>query len=57
MLTLDDIYAFNPNFGTAPDFEPSLAVGETAAEFQGLNCGLRAKGFAEAGLTDPLAGA
>ncbi|TFD31218.1 iron ABC transporter ATP-binding protein [Cryobacterium cryoconiti] len=40
VLTLDDIYAFNPNFGSAPDFEPTLAEGETAAEFQGLNCGL-----------------
>ncbi|TFC90903.1 MULTISPECIES: iron ABC transporter ATP-binding protein [Cryobacterium] len=40
VLTLDDIYAFNPNFGTAPDFEPSLSAGQTAAEFQGLNCGL-----------------
>ena len=40
VLTLDDVYAFNPNYGTAPDFAPKTASGKTASEFQGLNCGL-----------------
>ena len=40
VLTLDDVYAFNPNYGVAPGFEATSASGKTAAEFQGLNCGL-----------------
>ncbi|TFC94877.1 iron ABC transporter ATP-binding protein [Cryobacterium sinapicolor] len=40
VLTLDDIYSFNPNYGSAPDFDPTIATGKTAAEFKGLNCGL-----------------
>ncbi|MCY7289292.1 MAG: iron ABC transporter ATP-binding protein [Cryobacterium sp.] len=40
VLTLDDVYAFNPNYGTAPGFAPTTAPGKIASEFQGLNCGL-----------------
>ncbi|PJJ61608.1 iron ABC transporter ATP-binding protein [Compostimonas suwonensis] len=40
LLTPDDVYAFNPNFGTQPDYAP--AEGSSAAEIvaaQGLSCG------------------
>ncbi|HSP75237.1 MAG TPA: iron ABC transporter ATP-binding protein [Cryobacterium sp.] len=56
VLTLDDLYAFNPNFGTAPGFKPALAAGKTAAEYQGLNCGLlnqSSGGIVEVSVTQP----
>ena len=40
LLTLDDVYAFNPNFGTDPSYKPTSASAKTAASFQGLTCGL-----------------
>jgi hypothetical protein len=40
-LTQDDVYAFNPNYGTAPDFSPEAgSAAATAAEFDGFACGL-----------------
>jgi hypothetical protein len=40
VLTPDDIYAFNPNFGAAPDFEPSKgSAASTAVAYEGLACG------------------
>lgn len=38
VLTADDLYAFNPNYGTAPAFEPT-GDAATAAEYDGLACG------------------
>ncbi|WP_157509349.1 iron ABC transporter ATP-binding protein [Glaciibacter superstes] len=40
LLTMDDVYAFNPNFGTAPDYVPTAGSAvETAAGYNGLVCG------------------
>ncbi|TFD05611.1 MULTISPECIES: iron ABC transporter ATP-binding protein [unclassified Cryobacterium] len=40
LLTLQDVYDFNPNYGTAPDYSPSAgSLGETAATYNGLTCG------------------
>lgn len=38
VLTPDDVYAFNPNFGSAPDYKPSGAA-ETAVSHDGVACG------------------
>lgn len=38
VLSPDDIYAFNPNFGTAPDFEPTGLVA-SAPSYGGVACG------------------
>ncbi|WP_160141119.1 iron ABC transporter ATP-binding protein [Cryobacterium shii] len=40
VLTLDDVYEFNPNYGTAPDFKPGGALAKKAVEYDGLTCGL-----------------
>ena len=40
LLTPDDVYAFNPNYGTAPDFTASADPAKTALSYQGLACGL-----------------
>jgi hypothetical protein len=40
LLTPDDVYAFNPNYGTDPAYQPTSASAKTAASFQGLTCGL-----------------
>ena len=40
VLTLDDVYAFNPNYGSAPGFTATSASGTKAVQFQGLDCGL-----------------
>ncbi|TFC80382.1 iron ABC transporter ATP-binding protein [Cryobacterium cheniae] len=56
VLTLDDVYAYNPNYGSAPGFEPTLDAGQKAAEFQGLNCGLlhqSSGGTIEVSVTQP----
>ncbi|MFC6357415.1 iron ABC transporter ATP-binding protein [Luethyella okanaganae] len=40
LLTADDVYAFNPNFGTAPDYSPTSGSGAAAAvDDKGLACG------------------
>ena len=40
VLSADDVYAFNPNFGTAPAYEPEAgSAAATAVEFNGLACG------------------
>ncbi|MFC5929093.1 iron ABC transporter ATP-binding protein [Cryobacterium melibiosiphilum] len=38
VLTAEDVYAFNPNFGTAPAFEPT-GDAATAVEYNGVACG------------------
>ncbi|RNE63641.1 iron ABC transporter ATP-binding protein [Cryobacterium tepidiphilum] len=38
VLSPDDIYAFNPNFGTAPDYQPTGVVA-TAPAYGGVACG------------------
>lgn len=40
LLTLDNIYAYNPNFGVDPDYQPSSALAERAIELGGTSCGL-----------------
>jgi hypothetical protein len=41
VLTQDDVYAFNPNYGTAPDFSPEAGSDAAIAEkFDGVACGL-----------------
>ncbi|TFD81156.1 iron ABC transporter ATP-binding protein [Cryobacterium fucosi] len=40
LLTPDDVYAFNPNYGTAPGFTATSATAKTALSYQGLACGL-----------------
>lgn len=40
VLTLDDVYEFNPNYGTAPDFEPGGALAKKAVRYDGIACGL-----------------
>ena len=40
LLTLQDVYDFNPNYGTAPDYSPTAGgLAETAADYNGLTCG------------------
>ncbi|MFO7690571.1 MAG: iron ABC transporter ATP-binding protein [Cryobacterium sp.] len=40
VLSAEDLYAFNPNFGTAPAYSPEAgSAAETAVEFAGLACG------------------
>lgn len=40
VLTPDDVYAFNPNYGTAPNYEPSDgSAAETAVSYEGVACG------------------
>jgi hypothetical protein len=40
VLSPDDVYAFNPNFGTAPDYKPSGgSAAETAVSYDGVACG------------------
>ncbi|TFD58879.1 iron ABC transporter ATP-binding protein [Cryobacterium suzukii] len=40
LLTLQDVYDFNPNYGTAPDYSPTAdGLAETAATYNGLTCG------------------
>lgn len=40
ILTADDVYAFNPNFGTAPDYKPTAgSAAETAVSYEGVACG------------------
>ncbi len=40
LLTLDDVYAFNPNYGTAPGFTATSENAKTAVSYQGIACGL-----------------
>ena len=40
LLTLQDVYDFNSNYGTSPDYSPSAdSLAETAATYNGLTCG------------------
>ncbi|GAA3893337.1 hypothetical protein GCM10022381_38800 [Leifsonia kafniensis] len=39
ILTPDDVYAYNPNYGVAPDFEPTSAAAQTAVKYDGVACG------------------
>lgn len=39
MLTADQVYAFNPNFGSAPDYEPSGSGVAGVVEAEGSACG------------------
>lgn len=40
VLTPDDVYAFNPNYGTAPDYKPAAgSAAATAKAYQGVACG------------------
>jgi len=40
LLTLQNIYDFNPNYGTAPSYSPTAGgLAETAASYNGLTCG------------------
>ena len=40
LLTLQDVYDFNPNYGTAPGYAPAAGgLAETAASYSGLTCG------------------
>lgn len=39
LLTADQVYAFNPNFGTAPGYEPEGRGIEQVVEAQGTACG------------------
>lgn len=39
LLTPDQVYAFNPNFGTAPDYEPSGRGVVQVADAEGTACG------------------
>ncbi|TFD48917.1 hypothetical protein E3T55_12795 [Cryobacterium frigoriphilum] len=40
-LTPDDVYAFNSNYGTAPDYSPEAGSdAATAVEYDGLACGI-----------------
>ena len=40
MLTADDVYAFNPNVVTAPDYSPAAgSTAATAIEYEGVACG------------------
>ena len=40
LLTLQDVYDFNPNYGSAPDYSPTAdGLAATAAAHNGLTCG------------------
>ncbi len=40
LLTLQDVYDFNPNYGSAPDYSPTAdGLAATAATYNGLTCG------------------
>lgn len=39
LLTPDQVYAFNPNFGAAPDYEPDDAAVAAVADAEGTACG------------------
>ncbi|TFD55050.1 iron ABC transporter ATP-binding protein [Cryobacterium sp. Hh7] len=40
LLTLQDLYDFNPNYGTAPSFAPAAGgLAESALDYNGLACG------------------
>jgi hypothetical protein len=39
LLTADQVYAFNPNFGTAPGYEPEARGVEQVVDAQGTACG------------------
>ncbi|TFD88391.1 iron ABC transporter ATP-binding protein [Cryobacterium serini] len=40
LLTLQDVYDFNPNYGTAPNYSPTAdGLAETATTYNGLTCG------------------
>ncbi|MFE5672525.1 iron ABC transporter ATP-binding protein [Agromyces sp. NPDC056523] len=39
MLTADQLYAFNPNFGTAPGYEPSDGAVSEVVDAEGTACG------------------
>jgi hypothetical protein len=39
LVTLDQMYAFNPNFGEAPDYAPGSDAVASVAEAQGTVCG------------------
>ncbi len=40
LLTLQDVYDFNPNYGTAAAYSPTTgSLAETAATYNGLTCG------------------
>ncbi|MEJ3404585.1 iron ABC transporter ATP-binding protein [Rathayibacter sp. YIM 133350] len=39
LLTPDDVYSFNPNFGTAPDYSPSGGDVGKAVDIKGVACG------------------
>lgn len=40
LLTLQNIYDFNQNYGTAPDYSPTAgSLADTAATYNGLTCG------------------
>lgn len=40
LLTLQDVYDFNPNYGTAPDYSPTAdGLAATAQTYNGLTCG------------------
>ncbi|MCI2958115.1 iron ABC transporter ATP-binding protein [Agromyces atrinae] len=40
LLSNDDVYAYNPNVGAAPDFEPTTAAALAVVESGGVACGL-----------------
>ncbi|WP_166804539.1 iron ABC transporter ATP-binding protein [Cryobacterium algoritolerans] len=40
LLTPDDVYAFNPNYSTAPGFTAKSGTAKTALSYQGIACGL-----------------
>lgn len=40
LLTLDDVYAFNPNYSQAPDYEPQAAGITGVVDEAGTACGL-----------------
>jgi hypothetical protein len=40
LLSLQDLYDFNPNYGTAPNFAPAAGgLAESALDYNGLTCG------------------
>ncbi|MDJ0349484.1 iron ABC transporter ATP-binding protein [Cryobacterium sp. PH29-G1] len=40
LLTLQNVYDFNPNYGTAPKYSPTAgSLAETAETYNGLTCG------------------
>ena len=40
LLSADDVYAFNPNYGTDPEFEPSAEAVVGIVDEAGIACGL-----------------